>query len=62
MSANHPISEDELRRAYQIAALLVVQFGDEFLPHFEVLEREVSMLKVRQSVRDRALAVAQSNP
>ncbi len=53
------IREDDLRRAHEIAARLVTEYGDRFLPIFERVEREIDALDERKDAMQRALDVAQ---
>lgn len=47
----------DLGEGLEIAAGLVALYGDEFLPAFLRLEREVEAVANRHSARDRALAL-----
>lgn len=51
-------SEADLRRALRIAARIVDEYGDAFLPIFLRLEREVAALEQRKSAVERAREIS----
>lgn len=48
----------DLQRGYEQAALIVQQYGDQYLPVFERIERELAAHNTAAAARQRALAVA----
>jgi hypothetical protein len=55
---NEEVSSEDLRTAYQVAAQLVASHGDEYLPLFERLDQEVQQRDEKETIKHRALAVA----
>jgi molybdenum-dependent DNA-binding transcriptional regulator ModE len=53
---------DELERCLDVAANLVTQFGDEYLPLFARLEKEQAKLAEDQASLDRLRARARLRP
>mgnify|MGYP001314002769 CR=1 FL=1 len=53
------VSLDDLQTAYEVAAQLVVDHGDQYLPLFERLDQEVQLRQERDTLKDRALAVVE---
>jgi hypothetical protein len=52
---------EELERCYIIAARVVAEFGDTYLPLFERMHREVEMAKKASELKRLALAVVDEN-
>lgn len=50
--------DERIQRALLVAARLVALHGDDFLPHFESLEREFADIEGRQSAVKRAVTLA----
>jgi hypothetical protein len=55
------LSSKEIREAYEIAAQLVVKYGDAHLPVFERMYKEVQNTKKKQNLKDLALFVITGN-
>jgi len=56
---NHEnVSEDELLKAYKIAAIVVSRFGEVYLPVFERLNTEVEIMKKRKEAKMLAIQIA----
>ena len=54
------VSDDELKKAYETAALVVTKYGDKYLPIFERLEREYEARMQNKKAMDRAKAITQN--
>jgi hypothetical protein len=52
------VTREALQRGLEQAAAIVRNYGDQYLPVFERLERELQEWDAQASIRDRALAVA----
>lgn len=55
-STNVPAKD--LTTAYRVAATLVVEHGDQYLPLFERLDREMTSRDEKRAIRDRAAEVS----
>ena len=53
------ISFKDLRTAYHTAARMVERFGDKYLPIFERLDTEIESHQQQETLRARALKIAQ---
>ena len=54
------VTDDELKKAYETAALVVTKYGDTYLPIFERLEREYEARMQNKKAMDRAKAISQN--
>lgn len=52
------IAASDLQTAYQLAAGLVAEHGDQYLPLFERLDREMRAIAEKETTMRRALAIA----
>lgn len=52
------VTHERLQLAYERAALIVAEYGDQYLPVFERIERELNAYDATAAARQRALAVA----
>ena len=52
------VSFVDLRSAYEVAAGMVAEHGDKYLPWFERLEKEIQDRQKQSEIRERALKVA----
>jgi len=52
------VSFADLSAAYKVAASMVAKHGDEFLPMFERLDKEMQTRKNKDDIKARALEVA----
>jgi hypothetical protein len=52
------VTDEELKKAYQTAALVVAKYGDTYLPIFERLEREYEARMQSKKAIDRAKAIS----
>lgn len=52
------VSFTDLRAAYEIAASMVAEHGDKYLPLFERFDREMQTRQQQEAVKSRALEVA----
>lgn len=52
------VSPEDLRTAYEVAARLVGEHGDQYLPLFQRLDQEVQHQREKETLKNRALAVA----
>lgn len=55
---NDEVSPSDLREAYQLAARMVADHGEKYLPLFERLDREMNLQKEREAIKNRALIIA----
>lgn len=55
------MKEDDLDRCYKIMAKVVKKHGDDFLPIFERLHKEIQAREERNKLRNIALKVADEN-
>tara|TARA_B100000073_G_C23739521_1_gene573308 strand:- start:3654 stop:3851 length:198 start_codon:yes stop_codon:yes gene_type:complete len=60
MQMSHTVSDEELRKAYEVAAKVVALHGETYLPIFERLEREYEARMQSKKALERAKAIAQS--
>lgn len=56
------VSSGDLTTAYRIAANLVADHGDTYLPLFERLDLEITARDERRAILDRAAEVAKQAP
>ena len=52
-----PVSHEDLASAFEQAAQLVVEHGDEFLPLFERLDQELQQRNEQEAARERTKEV-----
>lgn len=57
----HPLTEQDIERAYFKCAKLVSVYGDKALPIFEGLHQEMERIKKQKTLRDLAAKVANDN-
>jgi hypothetical protein len=59
---NEPISLEDIQRAYGIAARVIKDFGDVYLPIFQRLHEELAERKKQLDMKAVALSVADNSP
>lgn len=52
------VSSEDLRAAYEVAAGLVAQYGEQYLPLFERLDLEIRNVRGKEEAKRRALLIA----
>ena len=52
------VSLSDLRLAYKVAARLVARDGDQYLPLFERMDKEIKMRQHKEKIKAKALEVA----
>jgi len=55
------VAFSDLRQAYQIAAQMVAEGGDEYIPLFERMDKEMEMRQDKRRIRAKALEVAKQD-
>ncbi len=53
------ISYQDIKKAYEIAALVVTKYGEDYLPLFERLQSELEDYQRKQKLVDKAKKIAQ---
>ncbi len=56
------VAVEDLRTAYRVAARLVTDHGEQYLPLFERLDHEIQAHEKRQEMKARALQVSKRKP
>ncbi len=55
------VSLERLERCLESLARIVINFGADYYPLFDRVEKEIELLKKKETTRDRAMALLNKN-